>query len=122
MIERLSGFPDHVLAFVCKGHVTKADYDNVLTPAVAKALDSHDQIDLYYETAADFSGFDPGAMWADTKVGLGHFTRWRRIAVVSDVDWIRHMVPVFSFMMPADVKVFPLAQAAEAKDWIVAKL
>ena len=34
MIEHLSNFPDDVLAFVCKGQVTKADYDTVLIPTV----------------------------------------------------------------------------------------
>ena len=120
MIERLSGFSDDVLAFVCKGHVTKADYDSVLVPAVDKALEQHDKLNLYYETAADFSGIDPGAVWADTRVGLAHFTRWRRIAVVTDIDWIKHTMQFFSFMLPAEMKIFPLAQAAEAREWIAA--
>jgi len=38
MIEVLSDFPDHVLAFACHGHVTRRDYDSVLTPAVEKAI------------------------------------------------------------------------------------
>jgi hypothetical protein len=118
MIERLQGFPNDVLAFVCKGHVTKADYDDVLVPAVAKALDEHEKVNLYYETAADFSGIDPGAVWADTRVGLAHFARWRRIAVVTDVDWIKHTMQFFSFMMPAEMKIFSRAQAAEARAWI----
>ncbi len=121
MIERLDGFPDDVLAFVCKGHVTKADYDSVLVPAVDKALTGPGKISLYYEIAADFTGFDPGAMWADTKVGLAHLTRWQKIAVVTDVDWIGHMVSMFGFMMPADVKVFARADAGKARDWIIAK-
>ncbi|MBI1204074.1 MAG: STAS/SEC14 domain-containing protein [Rhodopseudomonas sp.] len=123
MIERLTGFPDHVLpdnvlAFVCKGRVTKADYEGVLIPAVTKALETYDKLDLYYEIAADFEGFDPGAMWADAKVGLAHLSRWRKIAVVTDVDWIGHAVAMFGFMMPAEVKVFPLAEAAKARAWI----
>jgi hypothetical protein len=56
MIEHLSNFPDDVLAFVCKGRVTKADYDSVLVPAVVKALEKQKRVRLYYETAADFSG------------------------------------------------------------------
>ena len=120
MIERLNGFPDDVLAFVCKGHVTKADYESVLVPAITKALTSNKKINLYYEIAADFTGIDPGAVWADTKVGLAHLTRWRRIAVVTDVEWIKHTMQFFSFLMPAEMKMFPLAQAAQARGWIIA--
>lgn len=120
MIERMKGFRDDVLAFVCKGHVTKADYEDVLVPAVTQALARHDKINLYYETAADFTSIDPGAVWADTKVGLAHLTCWRRIAVVTDIEWIKHTMRFFSFLMPAEMKIFPLAQAAQARNWIVA--
>ena len=40
MIESLPNFPEHVLAFVCRGRVTKADYDTVLVRAVMRALES----------------------------------------------------------------------------------
>ena len=39
VIEQLSNFPDSVLAFVCKGRVTKADYNSVLLSAVVRALE-----------------------------------------------------------------------------------
>jgi hypothetical protein len=89
MIEHLTSFPDNVLAFVCKGLVTKADYDAVLVPAVVQVLKTHDKVRLYYETAGDFAGIDPGAMWEDFKVGMEHRTRWERVAVVTDVEWIK---------------------------------
>ncbi len=119
MIEQLTGFPDNVLAFVCKGQVTKADYDTVLVPAVMNGLKSHDKLRLYYETAGDFGGIDPAAMWTDFKVGMEHLTRWERMALVTDVDWIKYTMQFFSFMMPGATRVFPTAQAAEARAWIV---
>ncbi len=85
MIVQLSDFPGNVVAFVCKGRVTKADYDVVLVPAVRDALVTHEKVRLYYETGADFAGIDPGAAWEDFKVGMEHLSRWERIAVVTDV-------------------------------------
>jgi hypothetical protein len=120
MIEQLSNFPDDVLAFVCKGRVTKADYDSVLVPAVMKALEKHKRVRLYYETAADFSGIDPGAMWEDFKVGMEHLTRWERVAVVTDVEWIKQTMRFFSFLMPGATKSFPTSEAAQARAWIIA--
>ena len=120
MIEHLSNFPDDVLAFVCKGRVTKADYDSVLVPAVVKALEKQKKIRLYYETSADFSGIDPGAMWEDFKVGVEHLTRWERIAVVTDVEWIKQTMRFFSFLMPGATKSFPTSEAAQARAWIIA--
>jgi len=120
MIERLPNFPDHVLAFVCRGRVTKADYDAVLVPAVMRALERHQKVRLYYETAADFAGIDAGAVWEDFKVGMEHLTRWERAAVVTDVEWIKQTMRFFSFLMPGAMKAFPLAEAEEARAWIVA--
>ena len=122
MIMQLVDFPSNVVAFVCKGRVTKADYDAVLVPVVKDALFTHEKVRLYYETAADFAGIDPGAGWEDFKVGMEHLSRWDRIAVVSDVEWIKHMVHFFSFLIPGTTRLFPLSDAARAREWIVAEL
>jgi hypothetical protein len=121
MIEQLKDVPEDVLAFVCNGRVTRADYDAVLVPAVINALRSHDKVRLYYETAADFVGIDPGAIWEDFKVGVEHLSRWERVAVVTDIEWIRQTMRFFSFLMPGAMKAFPSSQVAEARAWIVAK-
>lgn len=119
-MEQLMDFPDNVIAFVCKELVTKGDYDTVLVPAVVNVLKKHDKVRLYYETAADFAGIDPGAIWEDFKVGMEHLTRWERVAVVTDVEWIKHTMRFFSFLMPGTMKSFPTSEAAQARAWIVA--
>ena len=120
MIEQLHGFPDNVLAFLCQGHVTKQDYDTVLVPAVMRMLERHAKVRLYYEIAGDFSDIEPGAIWEDFKVGMEHLTRWERMAVVTDVDWIKHTMQFFGFMMPGEMKIFPRSEATQARAWIVA--
>jgi hypothetical protein len=118
MIEQLPALPDNVVAFVGRGKVTRADYNEVLVPAVEKALARHNRVRLYYEIAADFSGIEPGAMWEDFKVGMEYLTRWERVAVVTDVEWIRHTIQLFGFMIPGTVKLFPTSEAAQARSWI----
>jgi len=119
MIEKLEGFPGDVLGFRCKGFVTRRDYEDVLVPAVDRALQAHDKLRLYYEIDPEFTGFEPGAMWADFKVGVEHLLRWERIAVVTDIEWIGHSIRAFGFMMPAELRVFPLNESAEARAWLV---
>lgn len=121
MIEQLKIFPENVLAFVCKGRVTKADYDAVLIPAVTDALTRHDKVRLYYETTAEFVGLDPGAIWEDFKVGMEYFSHWERVAVVTDIEWIKQTVRFFSFLIPGATKSFSSSQTVEARAWIVAK-
>ena len=120
MIEHLKAFPENVLAFVCSGQVTKAEYDTVLVPVVKAALKTHDKLRVYYETAPEFRGIAPGAVWEDFKVGMQHLTRWERIAVVTDVNWIKDTIQFFSFFLPGAVKVFPRSGIAQAREWIAA--
>jgi hypothetical protein len=120
MIEMLTEFPKHVLAFACRGHVSRKEYLEVLTPAVERALQQQEKLRLYYEIGADFQGIDPSAVWEDIKVGMGHLDRWERIAVVTDVTWIEKAMKVFGFLIPGDVRFFPIAKAETARAWIVA--
>jgi SpoIIAA-like len=118
MIQTLNEFPAKVLAFACKGHVTKSDYETVLIPAVEKALKQPGKVRLYYQIDPDFSSIDAGAMWDDFKVGVEHILRWERIAAVTDVDWMRNTIGVFGFLMPGAVRVFRLNESAKAREWI----
>lgn len=118
MIELLKGFPDNVVAIVCRGRVTRNDYDTVLVPAVEKALQSSDKVRLLYEVGSDFEAYDPGAAWEDFKVGMEHFSRWERIAVITDIEWIKHAMQLFSFIMPGTARVYSTADAAKARLWI----
>jgi hypothetical protein len=43
---------------------------------------------------------------------------WEKIAVVSDIDWIRFAGNAFRFAMPAHMKVFSNRQLAAARAWI----
>ena len=119
MIEQLQGFPENVIAFAGRGRVTKADYDSILVPAVEKVLAGRERLRLYYEIGADFSGIDADAMLEDFKIGMQHLTRWERVAVVTDVQWIAQAVSLFNFLMPGAMKVFSTKDADQAHSWIV---
>lgn len=118
MIEALQGFPSPVLAFACKGHVTKSDYETTLIPAVEKAMQQPGKVRLYYQIDPDFAGIEMGAAWDDFKVGMHHLTRWERMAVVTDVDWIRCAIRAFGFLMPGDLRIFSLAEQDQGREWI----
>jgi SpoIIAA-like len=48
----------------------------------------------------------------------GHRANWHRIAVVTDVDWVRHLMGLFGWMSPGEVKLFALDEFDEAKTWV----
>ena len=118
MITTLGGFADDVVAVACSGHVTQADYERVLVPAVEAALEAHERVRVYYEVRADFAGIEPGAVCEDFNVGMRHLAHWERMAVVTDVAWIRLAIHAFGFLMPGKVRIFPLSEEAQARTWI----
>lgn len=120
MIEILQGYPDNVLAISGKGVISAEDYRSVLVPAVEKALERHRKVRLLYRIGPDCTGFEPGAMWEDFRVGVEHLTRWERVAVVTDTEWIRHTMSAIGFLIPIDMRVFALAESDAARDWITA--
>jgi hypothetical protein len=122
MIEMLEGFPDGVVAAVAKGRVTKRDYDEALIPAVEAAFRRREKVRCYYELGREFSGMDAGAAWEDFRIGIGHLSGWERIAVVTDVDWVRLAINAFRFLVPGEIRIFPTSEVAEARRWIVADL
>jgi hypothetical protein len=120
VIELLAGFPDDVLGFAYKGHVTKADYETVVIPAVVKALEKRKNLRLYFAVQSDFSGIDAGALWEDLKVGTAHLARWERVAVVTDIHWIEQSMRFVNLLLPCPMKTFPTSEAAQARVWITA--
>ena len=119
MMTVLTGFPDNVVAVSCEGRVTRKDYDSVLIPAVTTAVHRHTKVQVYYEITSRFTGMDAGAMWEDFLVGMEHLLRWERVAVVTDIEWIRHTVNMFRFLLPGKIRIFADSDAAAARAWIV---
>lgn len=118
MIEQMTGLPDNVLGFTAKGQVTANDYETVIIPAVEAQFLRHDKVRFLYHLGNEFSGFETAAMWDDTKLGLKHLRGWERLAVVSDIEWIRAAIRIFGIAIPGHVRVFHNREFAEAKHWI----
>ncbi|HEU0156066.1 MAG TPA: STAS/SEC14 domain-containing protein [Stellaceae bacterium] len=121
-MELLRGFPEGVVAVVANGRLTRRDYDEVLVPAVEAVFRAREKARCYYEIGREFSGMDAGAVWEDFRVGIRHLSGWERIAVVTDVDWIRLAINAFRFLVPGEIRIFAASDAAEARRWIAAGL
>ncbi len=120
MVEKIEGLPDNALGFSAKGTVTAGDYESVIIPAVEALLSRHKKIRFLYHLGEGFKGFELAAVWDDTKLGLKHFTGWEKMAVVSDVEWVRAAIKIFGLGIPGEVRVFHNGELAEAIRWISA--
>jgi len=120
VLERISDLPDSVVGIRASGEVTGDDYKTVLIPAVEAALQGGRKVRLLYVLGEDVKGlgFTAGAAWQDTKVGLGHYSSWEKVAVVSGKDWLRHSVDIFGYLIPGEVKAFSSEEEGEARAWV----
>jgi hypothetical protein len=116
MLQIVEGLPDNVVGIVAKGRVTAEDCDKILKPLMESSLKRHDKVRLYYEIGCRF----PGAAWGDLTIGLGHIPQWERVAVVTDVGWVRHTVNALRFLIPGEVRVFTTGDAYQGCAWISA--
>lgn len=114
MISLIEGLPDDVVGILATGKVTKNDCDRVLVPAVQKTLSRHDKIRLYYEIGGRF----PGAAWGNLRLGIENAPQWERVAVVTDVSWLRDTINALRFLMQAEVRVFSTSDACQGRAWI----
>jgi len=114
MIQIVEGLPDNVVGIIAKGRVTNEDCDKILKPAMESSLKRHDKVRLYYEIGCRF----PGAAWEDLRIGIENIPQWERVAVVTDVGWVRHTVNALRFLIASDVRVFTSFQAPEGRAWM----
>jgi hypothetical protein len=120
MVERMDGMPAGVIGLRGSGKLTKEDYTDVLEPALKEAMDSGEARVVFLLT--DFEGLALGASFEDIKTGLGvelaHRESWKRLAFVTDVDWVAKATQMFAFAMPGELEVYDdLDKLDEAKAW-----
>lgn len=118
MIEQMTDLPAGALGFTARGKVTGADYANVFVPDVEAAFALNRKLRLLYYLGPEFTGFDAGAMWDDTKLGFRHWSGWERIALVTDVNWLRLTAKAMGFTVPGEFRLYGNDQLAEAKAWV----
>jgi SpoIIAA-like len=116
MITELSDLPDTVIGFEVSGTVKAEDYRDVVLPALERAAAEGEV--RFLVVIPDFHGMSGGALWQDLKVGIEHFRAWKRIALVTDIDWINRMTSLFGWMTPGDLRHFPLAEREAAAAWV----
>jgi hypothetical protein len=118
MLEPLQGLPDGVIGFEVTGEIHSDDYQQVLLPAIGEVLDRDDERGIRMVMVfPSFEGISAGASWQDLKMGVEHFTRWKRLALVTDVDWMSHLTTLFGWLTPGEVKRFSLAEREAAVAW-----
>ena len=113
--------PEGTLGFRFAGDVERKDYDDVLVPELRRVIEAGSGLRTLY-LIEDLDEIEPGALWADSKLGFDmgvrHHDAWVRSAIVTDVAWMARATKLFLWMIPGEARVYPVAELADAKDWV----
>lgn len=120
MLQIMEDMPANVVGVRALGKVTEEDYKQTLAPALKKVSEEFGEINFLMIFETDLKNFTYGAWMQDAKVSLKHFTKWNRIAIVSDQLVVENLSYVFNYISPAKSKGFPIADIGLAKSWISA--
>ncbi|KLO28726.1 hypothetical protein ABW16_11360 [Mycolicibacter heraklionensis] len=119
MIELLPDMPQGVTGLRVSGRL-RGDELREIKPSLHELLQGGD-VRIVEVIDSDYEGFGPGGLAEDIKLGLGavlpHHSAFKRIAVVSDKDWVAHVLHALEWMIPGELKVFGLDEVERAKEW-----
>ncbi|QZT64832.1 STAS/SEC14 domain-containing protein [Mycolicibacterium austroafricanum] len=119
MIEVLEDMPAGVTGFRVSGHVSGEELRDF--GSTMETMLAGDELRLVEVVSDDYQGFGPGGLVEDLKMGFGtllhHHSAFRRVAVVSDKDWVRHAMHALGWMVPGELKLFGIAELDDAKAW-----
>lgn len=118
MISLINTAPSNVAAFRATGEIDKDDYKNVVFPAIEELLKKQDKINFMLVLDTDMKNFTAGAILSDLGVGLKHFTKWHKMAIVSGSEAINKFTDIFSYVAPGEAKGFTHQQLEEAQSWV----
>jgi hypothetical protein len=125
VIEWIPDMPPGTLGFRASGHVTRDDYMERFLPPVKEKVDSGEGIRMVYQVGPGFERFELGAVLEDAKTGwnLGilHPDAWKRLAFVTDVQWMSQAAHAFAWMMPGELKIYELDGLEDAKAWVAGR-
>jgi hypothetical protein len=119
VIEVLPDMPEGVTGIRVSGRLLGDDLRE-LRPKMEELLKAG-EIRIVEVIASDYQGFGPGGLVEDLKLGLGalfkHHSAFKRIAVVTDKEWVAHTLHALAWMVPGEISLFSLDELQRAKEW-----
>ncbi len=119
MIELLEGMPEKVIGIRVSGRL-RGDELRGVKPEIDRVLQTG-EVRIVEVIESDYEGFGPGGFLEDLKLGFGtvlpHHSAFKRIAVVSDKEWVAPVLHALAWMVPGEIAVFGLGELDRAKAW-----
>jgi len=120
MIELLPDMPEGVTGIRVSGRLLGDDLRK-FKPVIEEPLKTGDEIRIVEVIATNYEGFGPGGLVEDLKLGFGtllpRHSALKRIAIVTDKEWVAHTLHALAWMLPGELALFGLDELDRAKEW-----
>ncbi len=117
-VVMMDDLPDDTLGLSVRGVIDADDYADTIVPAIEAKLARHDRIKVIYQIGPEFEAFTAGAILDDARLGAANLTRFSKVALVTDIPWMRGATRIFAPLVPGEIRIFRTAELVEAKAWI----
>ena len=118
MVELLEDFPPHVAAYKASGAISKEEYEQVIMARVDEVAAEYGKINFLVLLETSFHNYSIGAFFDYLKVSFEHFTRWQRMAIVSDENWVRKAHEILSPFVHGEIRSYKTEEFKAAKEWV----
>ncbi|HWG09300.1 MAG TPA: STAS/SEC14 domain-containing protein [Solirubrobacteraceae bacterium] len=118
MLRTMTDMPAGTFGFEAVGEVEDDDWEETVEPVLRREIAAGRDIRLLYLIGLDASEVESDAMSADTGFRARHATSFKRVAVVSDEDWMGPAMRALSFLVPGKARAFRVRDLAAAKTWL----
>ncbi len=121
MLSLIPNLPDYVLGVRATAEVDEQDLKSVLLPGLSRLTEQYGEIYYLLVLETGVENFTAGAWFQDMIAGFKHFTKWKKMAIVTDQKAVETFTDLFSYLAPGEAKGFQLAELRKAKQWVSSK-
>ena len=118
MLQLLEDLPETVVGVRAINAVTEEDYKQIMLPALEAVHKKFGKVNLLILLETSVANYTIGAWFNDIKAGLKYFTKWHRIAIVTDQSAVKRITDAVGIFLPGECKGFSIADIALAKLWV----
>jgi hypothetical protein len=117
MLRLINELPAHVAGIHAYDHVTEQEYTALLAVLLDELVIKYKRINFILVLETAIANFASGMWCGNVGIGLKHFFRWNKVAIVSAQPRVHGYSDLFKYIIPGKFKNFPLEKIDEAIIW-----
>ena len=117
MIEIIDLKDSNIIGCIIDGKINTEDIKRI-SDIVEDKLKKHYKLRVYVEVI-NLGGISLHALMNDFKLGIKHYNKFEKKAVVTDKGWMKSLTPIVDKLFTnIEVKSFSFEDKKEALDWV----